>query len=158
MQKKYCSNILASLIAGASTTGSTMSTITSTPSTPASSVLGPSVFMLCAPVMTTAPPAHCVLSVPIQAAFPHITLQLGSALGDENCPAILCMVNMAAALSTGNLHFFGALAKAYPHTVASIHSPSDYSPITLSGIVQYDGKSVTTKLSAAFRFHLPYLT
>ncbi len=65
---------------------------------------------------------------------------------------------MAAALSTGNLHFFAALAKAYPHTVASIHSPSDYSPITLSGIVQHDGNSVTTKLSVAFRFHLPYLT
>jgi hypothetical protein len=126
-------------------------------STPALSVPGPSVFMLCPPVLTTAPPVHCVLPVPIQAGFPHITLQLGSALGDVNCPVIRCVVDMAAALSTGNLHFFAALAKAYPHTVASIHSPSDYSPITLSGIVQHDGNSVTTKLSVAFRFHLPYL-
>jgi hypothetical protein len=92
-----------------------------------------------------------------QAAFPHITLQLGSALGDENCPAIRCVVDTATTLSTGNLHFFATLAKAYPHTVASIHSPSDYSPITLSGIVQHDGNSVTTKLSVTFRFHLPYL-
>jgi hypothetical protein len=114
--------------------------------------------MRCAPVLSTALPAHCVLPIPIPAAFPHITLQLGSALGDKNCPAIHCAVDTAATLSTGNLHFFAALAKAYPHTVASIHSPSDYSPITLSGIVQHDGNSVTTKLSVAFRFHLPYLT
>ncbi len=98
------------------------------------------------------------MPVPIQAAFPHITLQLGSAFGDENCPTIRCVADTAAALSTGYLHFFAALAKAYPHTVASIHSPSDYSPIRLSGIVQHDGNSITTKLSVAFRFRLPYHT
>jgi hypothetical protein len=108
-------------------------------------------------MLTTAPPAHRVLPIPIQATFPHITLQLGSALGDENCPAICCVVDMVATLSTGNLHFFAALAKAYPHTFASIYSPSDYSPITLSGIVQHDSNSVTTELSVAIRFHLPYL-
>jgi hypothetical protein len=158
MQKKYCNSILASLVAGTSTAGSTVLTITSASSTPALSVLGPSVFMICAPMLTTAPPTCRVLPVPIQAAFSHITLQLGSALGDENCPTICCMVNTAAALSTGNFHCFAALAKAYPHTFASIHSPSDYSPITLSGIVQHDGNSVITKLSVAFRFHFPYLT
>ncbi len=68
------------------------------------------------------------------------------------------MVDTAAALTTGNLHFFAALAKAYPHTVASVHSPKDYSPITLSGIVQQGGSSVTTDLTVGFQFHLPYLT
>jgi hypothetical protein len=75
-----------------------------------------------------------------------------------NCPAIQCVVDTAAALTTGNLHFFAEIAKAYPHTVASIYSPDDYSPITLSGIVQQGGKSVTTDLSVGFQFHLPYLT
>jgi hypothetical protein len=158
MQKKYHDSILTSLIAKASTASSTVLTITSAPSTPAISVPGPSVFMLCTPVLMTAPPAHRILPIPIQAAFPHITLQLGSALGDENCPMICCVVDTAVALSTGNLHFFAALAKAFPHTIPSIHSPSDYSPITLSGIVQHDGNSVTTNLSVAFRFHPPYLT
>jgi hypothetical protein len=51
-----------------------------------------------------------------------------------------------------------ALAKAYPHTVTSIHSPLDYSPITLSGHVQQGGASVTTDLSVSFQFNLPYLT
>jgi hypothetical protein len=106
----------------------------------------------------TALPTRRILPIPIQAVFPHITLQLGSALGDENCPVICCVVDTAAALSTGDLHFFATLAKAYPHTAVSIHSSSDYSPIMLSGIVQHDGISVTTKLSVAFRFHLPYLT
>jgi hypothetical protein len=158
MQKKYCKSILASLVTGASTNSSTLLSITSATSTLALSVPGLSVFMLCAPMLLTALSAHCVLPVLIQAAFPHTTLQLGSALGDENCPAIGCVVDMAAALTNSNLHFFAALAKAYPHTVASIHSPSDYSPIMLSGIVQHDSNSVTTKLSVAFRFHLPYLT
>ena len=79
-------------------------------------------------------------------------------MGDSGCPAIRCVVDTAAALTTGNLHFFAALAKAYPHTVASVHSPTDYSPITLSGIVQQGGSSVTTDLTVGFHFHLPYLT
>jgi hypothetical protein len=121
---------------------------------------GPQVFMLSQPVLVfrMTPPSRRVLPVPIQAAFPHITLQLGSVLSCGNCPAIRCVVNTAASLTMGNLHFFADIAKAYPHTVASIHSPDDYSPITLSGIVQQGGESVTTDLSVGFQFHLPYLT
>ena len=119
---------------------------------------GPVVFMISVPVFNITPTVHRILPVSIQAAFPHITLQLGSALGCANCPAIRCIVNTAATLTTGNLHFFAEIAKAYPHTVASIHSPTDYSPITLSGIVQQGGSLVTTNLMVGFQFHLPYLT
>jgi hypothetical protein len=157
-QIKYCKSVFAALVAGLSTNSSTASSIMSATSIPVPSVPGPSVFMICAPVLMTTPPVHCVLLVPIQAAFPHITLQLGSSLGCKNCPAICCMVVLAAVLTTSNLHFFAALAQAYPHTVAFIHSPSDYSPIMLSGIVQHEGNSVMTNLLVAFRFHLPYLT
>jgi hypothetical protein len=66
-------------------------------------------------------------------------------------------VDTATALPTGNLHFFMALAKAYPHTATSIHTPFDYLPITLSGIVQQGGASVTTDLTVGFQFHLLYL-
>ena len=135
-------------------TALTLSTATINSINPA----GPKIFMYSAQVLNLAPPSRRVLPVPIQAAFPHITLQFGTALGCENCPAVRCVIDTAAALSTGNLHFFAAIAKQYPHTVASIHSPSDYSLITLSGIVQNEGASVTTDLSVAFRFHLPYLT
>ena len=93
----------------------------------------------------------------IQAAFPHITLQLGSVLGCSNCPAIRCVIDTAAALSTGNLHFFAAIAKAYPHTVAAVHRETDYAPITLSGIVQQGGESVSTDLTVGFPVPPPLL-
>ncbi len=36
--------------------------------------------------------------------------------------------------------------------------PDDYNPIVLSGMVQRGGSCITTKLTAGFQFHLPYLT
>jgi hypothetical protein len=83
---------------------------------------------------------------------------LSQDVNSSNCPAIRCIINTAAVLSTGNLHFFAAIAKAYPKTVAAIHTAADFSPIILSGIVQQGSESVTTKLTVAFHFHLPYLT
>jgi hypothetical protein len=85
-------------------------------------------------------------------------LQLGLVVGCSNCPAFRCFVDAAAALSTRNLHFFDVIAKAYPHTVAAIHRETNCAPITLSGIIQQGGESVTTELSMGFQFHLPYLT
>jgi hypothetical protein len=144
----------------ASDTCSTTSTVLTISSQSPPTNAGPRVFMLSlpVPVFNITPPSCRTLPVPIQAAFPHITLQLGSSLGDSECPAIRCVVDTAAALTTGNLHFFTALAKTYPHTVALVHSPKDYSPITLSGIVQQGGSSVTTDLTVGFQSHLPYLT
>ncbi len=109
-------------------------------------------------VLATAPPAHKILPVPIQAAFPHIMLQLGHDLGSSQCPSIRCVIDTAAALTTGNFHFFTKISKAYPYTVAIIYSNSDYSPIVLTGIVQHNGMSVSTDLTVAFKFTMPYLT
>jgi hypothetical protein len=69
-----------------------------------------------------------------------------------------CVLDTAAANTTRNLHLFTALANAYPHTIASIYSPSDYSPITLSGIIQQGGASIMLDLTVGFQFHHPYLT
>ncbi len=114
--------------------------------------------MITAPVFNMTVQSRRILPVPIQAAFPHINLQLGSALGCGNCLVTCCVVNTVAALKTGNLYFLAEISKAYPHTVASIHSPADYSSITVSGIVQQGGTSVTTHLTIGFQYHLPYLT
>jgi hypothetical protein len=123
------------------------------------SFAGPSVFFIgSVPVLQSAPPARRILPVPVQTAFPHLILQLGLELGCSNCPAICCIVDTAAALTTGNFHFFAQITKAYLHTVAAIYSHADYSPIVLSGIVQKNGESVTTDLTVAFQFHMPYLT
>ena len=129
------------------------------PPTHSSSTVGPAIFFMSSVVQVlSAPPARRILPVPVQAAFPHLTIQLGSTLGCNNCPAIRCIIDTAAALTTGTFHFFAQIAKAYPHTVAAIDSHADYSPIVLSGIVQQNGESVTTDLTVAFQFHMPYLT
>jgi len=108
-------------------------------------------------VLSSASPLKSILPAPIVTNFPHIHLQLGSTLDDPACPVIRCVVNTAAALTTGNFHFVAAIAKRYPHTVAKIFVPEDYNPIVLSGIVQRGGESITTKLTVGFQFHLPYL-
>jgi hypothetical protein len=104
-----------------------------------------------------APPCR-TLPIKIHSNFPHIILQLGATLGGPDSPSIRAVINTAAALTTGNLHFFMKIAKAFPHTVAAIYAPKDYAPITLSGIVEQIGESITTKLLVAFKFKLPYFT
>jgi hypothetical protein len=119
------------------------------------SLPGPAVFMIQLPdatVLNTAAPARRILPVSIQPSFPHIILQLSQVLGCSKCPAICCIVDTAAALNTA------AIAKAFPHTVAAIFSTADHNPIVLSGIVQQGGASVTTNLTVAFQFHMPYFT
>lgn len=90
------------------------------------------------------------LPMPIQTQFPHIQLKLATELGGANNPLIRSVLGTAAALSTGNFHYFAKIAKAFPHDVAKIHPPKEYSPILLSGIVQCHGESVTTELQVAF--------
>jgi hypothetical protein len=120
------------------------------------------VFMIQVPndafVLNATAPARWILPVPIQPSFPHITLQLGQVLGCSKCLSIRCVVDTAAALNTGNLHYYAAITKAFPHTVAAIFSAADHNPIILSKIVQQGGASVTTNLTIAFQFHMPYLT
>ncbi len=104
-----------------------------------------------------APPRR-TLPIEIHSNFPHIRLQLGATLGGPDSPSIRAVINTAAALTTGNLHFFAKIANAFPHTVAAIHAPKDYAPITLSGIVEQNGESITTKLLVDFKFKLSYFT
>jgi hypothetical protein len=98
-----------------------------------------------------------ILLAPIMTNFPHIHLQLGMGLDCPKCPVLCCVLDTAATLTTGNFHFVAAVTKRYPHCVAKIFVPEDYNPIVLSAIVQRRGKSVTTKLTVGFQFHLPYL-
>jgi hypothetical protein len=109
-------------------------------------------------VLLSASPTLAILPAPIVSNFPHIHLQLGTVLDCPNCPVIRCVIDTAAALSTGNFHFVAAVAKQYQHCVAKLFVPKDYNPIVLSGIVQRGSESVTTELTMGFQFHLPYLT
>jgi hypothetical protein len=118
----------------------------------------PTILMINIFVLFSATASRSILPAPIVSNFPHIHLQLGNDLDCPNYPIVRCVVDMAAALSTGNFHFVAGVAKHYPHCVAKIYVPKDYNAIVLSGIVQCGGDLVTTELTVGFHFHLPYLT
>jgi hypothetical protein len=99
-----------------------------------------------------------LLTAPIMTNFPHIQLKLVTDLDNVSCPEVRAIVDTAAALSTGNFHFISAIAKKFPHCLAKLYVPDDYSPIVLSGIVQHFGECITIKLTVGFQFQLPYLT
>lgn len=100
-------------------------------------------------------PARRQLPAPVTTSLPHVVLPLGRP-EDENLPGVICLVDTAAGLSTGSLTFLSNIARQYPHIVAKIYAPEDYTPITLSGIVSKDSVSFTTDLNVGFEFHLPY--
>jgi hypothetical protein len=109
-------------------------------------------------VLAAGLPLKHAMPISIQSNLPHITLQFGTDLDCPNCPSICCTGDSCAALTTGNFHFFALVAKRFPHCIAKIYTPEDYAPIVLSGIVQSNKESVTTKLEVGFLFHLPYKT
>ena len=98
------------------------------------------------------------LPVPINSLIPHINLQLGLSLEGDRCPVIGCVIDTAASLNTGNFAFVKKVAALYPNAVARVYTDKSYEPISLSGIVQIDGKAVSTLLPVAFVFHTPYVT
>jgi hypothetical protein len=109
-------------------------------------------------VLATGSPLKRAMPISIQSNFPHITLQFGANLDCPNCPSIHCAVDLCAALTTRNFHFFALVAKRFPHCVARMYTPDDYALIVLSGVVQSNQESVTTELEVGFLFHLPYRT
>ena len=109
-------------------------------------------------VLAAGTPLKRAMPISIQSNLPHIVLQFGADYDTPNCPSICCAVDLCAALTTGNFHFFASVAKRYPHCVAKIYTPEDYAPIVLSGIVSSDAASITTELGVGFLFHLPYRT
>jgi hypothetical protein len=99
-----------------------------------------------------------IIPVGIQSLMPHIPLLLGQSLDEPDVPMIRCMVDTGAALNNGNYSFVAAIMKRYPHCVAKVYLPRDHSPIILSGVIDDEKQAITTELSVAFEFHLPYLT
>jgi hypothetical protein len=109
-------------------------------------------------VLAAGSPLKHAMPISIQSNLPHITIQFGADLDFPNYPSICCTIDSCAALTTGNFHFFTSVVKRFPHCIAKMYTPDDYAPIVLSGIVQSNEESVTTKLEVGFLFHLPYRT
>jgi hypothetical protein len=155
-------------------TGSVVSSVTSPPSAPLAgpapsptqrihrtlncSVLPSSNLQVMHVLNSGIAPERRNLPVPVLTSLPTIALPIGCPT-DDSFPAIKCIIDTAAGLSTGNIRYIGSLAKQYPHTVARIYAPSNYSPILLSGIVSNskdEAQLATTELDCAFEFHLPF--
>jgi hypothetical protein len=120
---------------------------------------GPVVFKYYVSVLTTQTSPTCpILTVGIQELLPHISLQHGTTSEDPDAPMIRCMFDTGAALNTRNYSFYATVAKWYLHCVAKVFLPKDCSPIILLGVIDDDAQAITTDLSVAFQFHLPYLT
>ena len=85
--------------------------------------------------------------VTIQSLLPHIVIQFGEEMNCPNNPSICCAVDTCVALSTGSFHFYASVAKSFPHCVAKVFAPKDYTAIVLSEIVQSSEQAtMTTKL------------
>jgi hypothetical protein len=57
-------------------------------------------------------PPHRTLPIKIHSDFPHTIVQLRATLGGPDSPSICAVIDTAAALTTGNLHFFVKIAKS----------------------------------------------
>ena len=101
------------------------------------------------------------IPIAIHSPMPHLTLQAGRPKEEKDCPALGCMLDSGASLSTANFYYMEAVVRQYPHILKAIYLPEDYTSIVLSGIVivtSSDAAPITTELSVGFKVHLPYLT
>ena len=91
--------------------------------------------------------------------MPHLSLQMGTATDERDCPALRCMLDTGASLSTANFHYMEAVVRRYPHILKALYLPEDYAAIILSGIVTSASDApITTELPVGFEIHLPYAT
>ena len=99
------------------------------------------------------------IPIAIHSPMPHLSLQTGTAKGQRDCPALRCMLDTGASLSTANFHYMEAVVRRYPHILKAIYLPDDYAAIVLSGIVTSLSEAlITTELPVGFELHLPYVT
>ena len=99
------------------------------------------------------------IPIMIHSPMPHLSLQTGTAKEERDCPALRCMLDTGASLSTANFHYMDAVVRRHPHILKAIYLPDDYAAIVLSGIVTSStGAPITTELPVGFEIHLPYVT
>ena len=98
--------------------------------------------------------------IAIDRELPQIQLQFGLMDSDVSIrPTVSGIVDSGASLCTGNLAFFTALCKAFPHIVDSIiiAKADGFAPICLSGIVKEDEREeITSELLVLYTLRMPY--
>ena len=131
---------------------SDVSTITS----PASAAKKPPTILVCRAKVLSSKQREA-LPVPISSLLPHINVALGTDTGEPQV-MMSCVVDTGASITTGNFYYCSYIAKTYPQVVNRVLTSDHWAPISLSGVVQADGNSVTTDLPVAFEFIMPYTT
>jgi hypothetical protein len=97
---------------------------------------GGRIFIVDVQVLAAGSALKQMMPIAIQINLPHIVMQFGTDLDCPHCPSICSAVDLCAALTTGNYHFFASLAKRFLHCLAKVFAPQDYAPIIFSGVVQ----------------------
>jgi hypothetical protein len=99
------------------------------------------------------------IPIAIHSPMLHLTLQMGGPKEEKDCPALQCMLDSSALLSTANFHYMEAVIKQYPHILKAIYLPNNYATTVLSGIITTPNEApVTMELSIGFKIFLPYLS
>jgi hypothetical protein len=99
------------------------------------------------------------IPIAIHSPMAHLNLQTGTSNEDRDCPALKCVFDLGAALSTANFHLMEAIIWQFPCILKKIYLPEDYTAIVLSGIINTtDLAPVTMELTVNFDIHLPYFT
>jgi hypothetical protein len=55
------------------------------------------------------------IPIAIYSPMPHLMLQTDSPKEERDCPALCCMLNLGALLSTTNFHYMETVVWQYPH-------------------------------------------
>jgi hypothetical protein len=112
---------------------------------------GGRVFVVNVQVLAAGSALKQMMIIAIHSNLPHIIMQFETNPDCPHCPLICCAIDLCAALTMGNFHFFALLVKHFLHCLAKVHAPQDYAPIILSGVVQsHQQDAVTTKLEVSF--------
>ncbi len=77
------------------------------------------------------------IPIAIHSPMAHIMLHAGLPSKEKDCPALKCVFDSGATLSTANFHFMEAVIRRFPHILKKIYLPDDYAAIILSGLLTH---------------------
>ena len=128
--KKRCEVIINQQCALISVTESSSVSSSLTGSTPGASFIRRSnITLLQDIVVLSTQSSKPQIPITIHSPMPHLSLQTGTAKEERDCPALRCMLDTGASLSTANFHYMDAVVWRYPHILKAIYLPENYAAI-----------------------------
>jgi hypothetical protein len=88
------------------------------------------------------------IPIAIHSPMAHIMLHMGLTSKEKDYPALKCVFDSRAVLSTASFHFMEAVICQFPHILKKIYLPDNYVAIILSSIVNTPNSApVTAKIN-----------